>query len=74
MTGLQSFHEQEPRIENEECKRTSEGEDTIIVGSLRENLEQSLTRIDENLADIFVDLGKKNIAFNIDINEGLLNS
>ena len=74
MTGLQSFHEQQTRIENEECKRTSEGKDTIIVGSLRENFEQSLTRIDEDLADILVDLGKKNIAFNIDINEGLLNS
>ena len=74
MTGLQSFHEQETRIENEECKRTLEGKDTIIVGSLRENFEQSLTRIDEDLADILVDLGKKNIAFNIDINEGLLNS
>ena len=29
MTGLQSFHEQEPRIENEECNEiTSEGKDT----------------------------------------------
>ena len=75
MTGLQSFHEQEPRIKNEECKEiTSEGKDTVIIGSLRENFEQSLTRIDEDLADILVDLGKKNIVFNIDINEGLLNS
>ena len=75
MTGLQSFHEQEPRIENEECKEiTSEGKYTIIIGSLRENFEQSLTRIDEDLAYILVDLGKKNIVFNIDINEGLFNS
>ena len=75
MTGLQEFHEQEPRIENEECKEiTSEGKDTIIIGSLRENFEQSLTRIDEDLAYILVDLGKKNIVFNIDINEGLFNS
>ena len=75
MTGLQRFHEQEPRIENEDCKEiTSEGKDTIIIGSLREKFEQNLTKTDEGLADILVDLGKKNIVFNIDINEGLLNS
>ena len=74
-TGLQSFHEQEPRIENEDCEEiNSEGKDTIIIGSLRENFEQNLTRTDEDLANVLVDLGKKNIVFNIDINEGLLTS
>ena len=38
---------------------------------LRENFEQNLTRSDEDLAHIFVDLGKKNNMSNIDINEGL---
>ena len=72
ITGLQSFHEQEVRIENEDCKEiTSEGKDTIIIGSLGGNFEQDLTRSDEDLVDILVDLGKKNILFNIDINEGL---
>ena len=74
-TGLKSFYEQEPRIENEDCKEiNSEGKDTIIIGSLRENFEQNLTRTDEDLANVLVDLGKKNIVFNIDINEGLLTS
>ena len=74
-TGLQSFHEQEPRIENEDCEEiNSEGKDTIIIGSLRENFEQNLTRTDEDLANVLVDLGKKNIVFNIDINEGFLTS
>ena len=72
MTGLQSFHEQEVRIENENCKEiTSEGKDATIIGSLTENFEQNLTRSDENLADILVDLDQKNIVFNIDINEEL---
>ena len=72
MTGLQSFHDQEVRIENEDSKEiTSEGKDTIIIGSLGGNFEQDLTRNDEDLVDILVDLGKKNIVFSIDINEGL---
>ena len=37
----------------------------------RENFEQNLTRSDEDLADILVDLGKKNSMLNMDINEGL---
>ena len=58
MTGLQSFYDREVRIENEDCKEiTSEGKDTIIIGSLTENFEQNLTRSDEDLADILVDLG-----------------
>ena len=45
------------RIENENCKEiTSEGKDATIIGSLTENFEQNLTRSDENLADILVDL------------------
>ena len=53
-----NFHEQAVRIENEDCKEiTSEGKDTIIIGSLTENFEQNLTRSDEDLADILVDLG-----------------
>ena len=57
MTGLQSFHEQEVRIENEDCKEiTSEGKDTTIIDSLTENFEQNLTRSDKNLADILVNL------------------
>ena len=36
-----------------------------------ENLLQNLTRSDEDLADILVDLGKKNSVLNIDINKGL---
>ena len=72
MTGLQSFHDREVRIENEDCKEiTSEGKDTIIIGSLGGNFEQDLTRNYEDLVDILVDLGKKNIVFSIDINEGL---
>ena len=35
MTGLQSFHEQEVRIEDEDCKEiTSERKDAIIIGSV----------------------------------------
>ena len=35
MTGLQSFHEQEVRIENEDCKEIiSEGKIAIIIGSV----------------------------------------
>ena len=37
----------------------------------RENFEQNLTRSDEDLVDILVDLGKKNRMLNTDINEGL---
>ena len=37
----------------------------------RENFEQNLTRSDEDLAHIFVDLAKKNNMSNIDIDEGL---
>ena len=72
MTGLQSFYEQEPRIENKDCKeKTSEGKDKIIIGLFRKNFEQNLTRSDEDLVNNLVDLGKKNIVLNIDINEGL---
>ena len=42
MTGLQSFNKQEPRIKNIGCEEI--------------NFEQSLTRSDEDLADILVDL------------------
>lgn len=38
---------------------------------MRENSEKNLTRIKEDLVGILVDLGKKSIAFNIDINKGL---
>ena len=37
----------------------------------RENFEHSLTKSDEDLVDILVDLGKKNSMLNIAINEGL---
>ena len=72
MTGLQIFYEQEPRIENKDCKKkTSEGKDKIIIGLFRKIFEQNLTRSDEDLVNNLVDLGKKNIVLNIDINEGL---
>ena len=72
MTRLQIFHEQEVRIENEDCNEiTSEAKDTIIIGSLRRYFEQNLTSSDEDLVYILVDLGKKNIVFNIGINEEL---
>ena len=72
MTRLQIFHEQEVRIENEDCNEiTSEAKNTIIIGSLRRHFEQNLTSSDENLVDILVDLGKKKIVFNIGINEEL---
>ena len=41
------------------------------IGWLRQNFDQNLTRSDEDLVNILVDLGKKNIVFNIDISEGL---
>ena len=58
MTGLQSFNKQEPRIKNIGCEEitSEEGEDAVITGLFRENFEQSLTRSDEDLADILVDL------------------
>ena len=45
--------------------------DAIITGLFRENFEQNLTRSDEDLLDILVDLGKENSVLNVDINEGL---
>ena len=36
-----------------------------------ENFEQDLTRSDEDLLDILVDLGKENSVLNVGINEGL---
>ena len=73
MTGLQSFIEQEPRIKNTECQEitSEEGKDAVIFGLFRENFEHNLSRSDEDLADILVDLGKKNSMLNMDINEGL---
>ena len=72
MTGLERFYEQEPRIENKDCKdKTSEGKDQIIIGLFRKNFEQNLTKSDEDLVNNLVDLGQKNIVLNIDINEGL---
>ena len=72
MTRLQIFHEQEVRIENDDCNEiTSEGKDTIIIGSLRRHFKQYLTSSDEDLVDILVDLSKENIVFKIGINEGL---
>ena len=73
MTGLQSFNEQRKRIENKECEEitSKEGKDAAITGLFRENFEQNSTRSDEDLLDIFVDLGKKNSVLNVDINEGL---
>ena len=73
MTGLQNFNEQEPRIKNTECEEitSEEGKDAVITGLFRENFEHNLTRSDEDLVDILVDLGKKNSMLNIDINEGL---
>ena len=73
MTKLQSFNEQEPRIKNTECEEitSEEGKDAVITGLFRENFEHNLTRSDEDLVDILVDLGKKNSMLNIDINEGL---
>ena len=51
MRGLQSFNEQEPRIENTECEEitSEEGKDAIITGLFRENFEQNLTRSDDIL-------------------------
>ena len=71
--SLQNFNEQEPRIKNTECEETTseEGKDAVITGLFRENFEHNLTRSDEDLVDILVDLGKKNSMLNIDINEGL---
>ena len=72
MTGLERFYEQEPRIENKDCKeKTSEGKDKIIIGLFRKNFEQNLTKSDEDLVNNLVDLGQKNIVLHIDINEGL---
>ena len=42
----------------------------LAFGSLRENFEQNLTKSDEDLVDILVDLCKKNSVLNIDINKG----
>ena len=41
MTGLQSFHKQEPKIKNKKCKEIKfEGEKyAICIGLLRENFE-----------------------------------
>ena len=60
MTGPQSFNKQEPRIKNTGYEEitSEEGEDTVITGLFRENFEQSLTRSDEDIADILVDLCK----------------
>ena len=71
MTEL--FNEQIPRVENKKNKEitSEEGKDGIITGLLRYNFEQNLTRRDEDLVDILVDLGKKNSVLNIDINKGL---
>ena len=73
MTKLQSFNEQEPRIKNTECEEitSEEGKDAVITGLFRENFEHNLTRSDEDLVDILVDLGKKNSILSIDITEGL---
>ena len=59
MTGVQSFNEQEPRIENTECEEmiSEEGKDVKITGLFKENFEQNLTRFDGDLVDILVDLG-----------------
>ena len=60
MTGPQSFNKQEPRIKNTRYEEitSEEGEDAVITGLFRENFEQSLTRSDEDIADILVDLCK----------------
>ena len=73
MTKLQSFNKQEPRIKNTECEEitSEEGKDAVITGLFRENFEHNLTRGDEDLVDILVDLGKKNSMLDIDINKGL---
>ena len=73
MTKRQSFNEQEPRIKNAECEEitSEEAKDAVITGLFRENFEHNLTRNDEDLVDILVDLGKKNSMLDIDINEGL---
>ena len=73
MRGLQSVHEQKPRIENKEYEEITfeDGKDAISIGSLRENFEQCLTKSDEDLVDVLVDLCKKNSVRNIDINKGL---
>ena len=67
------FNEPIPRVENKKNKEitSEEGKDGIITGLLRYNFEQNLTRRDEDLVDILVDLGKKNSVLNIDINKGL---
>ena len=44
---------------------------SVITGLFRENFEHNLTRTDEDLVDILVDLGKKTSMLDIDINEGL---
>ena len=73
MTKLQSFNEQEQRIKNTECEEitSEEGRDAVIPGLFRKKFEDNLTRSDEDLVDILVDLGKKNSMLDIDINEGL---
>ena len=73
MTKLQSFNEREPRIKNTECEEiaSEEGKGVVITGLFRENFEHNLTRSDEDLVDILVDLGKKNSMLNIDFNESL---
>ena len=69
MIRLQSFSEQEPRIKNTEYEEiTFEGRKDAVIT----DFEQNLTRTDEDLVDILVDLGKKNSMLNIDINEGLM--
>ena len=73
MLGPLSFNKQEPKIENKECEEitSEEGKGAIITGLFRENFEQNLTRSDEDLLDILVDLGKENSVLNVGINEGL---
>ena len=68
-----SFNEQKSKIENKECEEITyqEGKDAIITGLFRENFEQNLTKSDEDLLDILIDLGKKNSVLNVDFYKGL---
>ena len=73
MSGPLSFNKWEPENGNKECEeiRSEERKDAVITDLFRENFDQDLTRSDEDLLDILVDLGKENSVLKVGINEGL---
>ena len=73
VSGPLSFNKWEPENGNKECEeiRSEERKDAVITDLFRENFEQDLTRSDEDLLDILVDLGKENSVLKVGINEGL---